>query len=846
MEKYLLVYPGNRYGSDELPDPETIDPLYWNAEWVADGVDLYGREIYRLQFKPVKVTFNNGVEQKTFMSNELPQLDELPPIIEKDGMEGDWVIPDEFYKDTVITPKYREKIFTATFIDCSGKRMVSFRKGSKIVEPVVTKKIGYRCSWEKYEASDSNIEVHAVYEPVKITFRYNDVEDTQDLANCRPPVFKKIKGYDLTWNYSRSSEKDIVVEPTMTPQTFKIKFTDGDNIFTSIYTFGTEMKMPPVPKREGMVGKWNFDPNMACDQIVHPIYEPMKMRVHLPDGTVKQYGCGEMMELPKIEGMEWPYYTERDQCLDLYPRRKIDFALFYVDDRLVYCVPFRDTDRHYVDEMLEKRTVPKFRRTYGKWKLFRTLFGYEYYVGDYSVPQPDLPLEETSYEWDLDKVPMNIVRGKTTITLDGEEIDLLSTYFSKITGLDRLNASSLCPRKFLDWLDHYGIEYENHVRGSEVRKMRGDLYLGFYKNGTILIGYEDRILDAIEFLQDQDIYFEKTKYERYVNGKRAYGLRGEVLLDDETDESIHKAELELYPVDRYIPSMTKRKPTPYTTLTGQKKNFNVTHDELEEMMRGNRFIIDKFNVEFNPDYEFTIISEEQRTVELKKYNGEETMIDFPEKVFLDKNEREKYTVVSIGAGAFQDNSELVSIELPHSIERICNSAFKGCEYLNKVSLENGLRTIGTFAFDGCLALKSIRIPQSVTSIGKGAFSDLYRIILDCDQSCMEGSAVNDKCIIECRVKVETRAPVSSKEKSPIHEFVESLTNDERRFIKMVLNGEDPTPFLRDVGLSRSIMQKRINEKAMDILDDDYGLFDKDDNDNIVEDYREELKEILGD
>ena len=81
-----------------------------------------------------------------------------------------------------------------------------------------------------------------------------------------------------------------------------------------------------------------------------------------------------------------------------------------------------------------------------------------------------------------------------------------------------------------------------------------------------------------------------------------------------------------------------------------------------------------------------------------------------------------YSVTSIGYGAFEDCSSLISIILPNSLTNIGYEAFRGCSSLTSITLPNSVTTIEDYAFRGCSSLTSITIPNSVTSIGYEAFA----------------------------------------------------------------------------------------------------------------------------
>ena len=78
-------------------------------------------------------------------------------------------------------------------------------------------------------------------------------------------------------------------------------------------------------------------------------------------------------------------------------------------------------------------------------------------------------------------------------------------------------------------------------------------------------------------------------------------------------------------------------------------------------------------------------------------------------------------VSSIGKFAFNDCSNLTSIEIPNSVTNIEDCAFQCCTSLASIEIPNNVTNIGDHAFFRCTCLISIGIPNSVTSIGEGAF-----------------------------------------------------------------------------------------------------------------------------
>ncbi|MCM1363507.1 MAG: leucine-rich repeat protein [Faecalibacterium sp.] len=87
-----------------------------------------------------------------------------------------------------------------------------------------------------------------------------------------------------------------------------------------------------------------------------------------------------------------------------------------------------------------------------------------------------------------------------------------------------------------------------------------------------------------------------------------------------------------------------------------------------------------------------------------------------------------FGVGSIGASAFSECSNLVSVSLPDSIAVIGGHAFQKCTSLKSINIPNSVTSIGESAFNGCNSLTSINIPDNVTSIESLVFADCTDLI----------------------------------------------------------------------------------------------------------------------
>ncbi|MDE6060719.1 MAG: leucine-rich repeat domain-containing protein, partial [Clostridia bacterium] len=95
------------------------------------------------------------------------------------------------------------------------------------------------------------------------------------------------------------------------------------------------------------------------------------------------------------------------------------------------------------------------------------------------------------------------------------------------------------------------------------------------------------------------------------------------------------------------------------------------------------------------------------------YNSGLTSVDLSENTKLKQ----------IANQTFQNNTRLVSVKLPVSLEAIGISAFDGCVRLASVTgHERYLRTIYSMAFNRCLSLTRFELFSGITSVGSDAFA----------------------------------------------------------------------------------------------------------------------------
>lgn len=80
-------------------------------------------------------------------------------------------------------------------------------------------------------------------------------------------------------------------------------------------------------------------------------------------------------------------------------------------------------------------------------------------------------------------------------------------------------------------------------------------------------------------------------------------------------------------------------------------------------------------------------------------------------------------ITTIGEDSFFDYKNLVTLELPESLEIIDAGAFWGCESLEDFEFPENLEEIGSMAFYGCNSLTRAFVPTNVSKIASGAFAN---------------------------------------------------------------------------------------------------------------------------
>ena len=796
LAHYVFKFPnGIVVNQDDYPDLSKYDERFKKGRWVSEGFNSVGMEVFHLEFPPVKVTFQTETDSVTYLSDKIPEVTALPEIVPKEGMVGRWAIPEVLVEDVCITPTYDIAQFKIQFVDRFGTRVVPFSVKRRPKFPEVRAVKGYKGRWECDEIEYRDMTINALYEPISITFCHDGKRETQVWPDICCPEMEDKPGYMRKWKVpSEVGSVDIILVPDETPIVYYLKIHMGEVVTSRPFTMESKPKLPSIPYKPGYKAKWTgFDVSIPENQEAWLVYTPIKVRFHTPEG-VEEYEYDEKIDVsvtnpimpPSLNGYVWPEYRIKDEDIDLYPEKRMDFALFYVNGSLRFCVPFTITDRHYIDEMLNHPTVPKFKRRFGVWVQQESdEDGLEIYVADYSVQAPAVPRESTSFEWDLEKVVDYVVENGLFFDLDGVSHNLLSERYSELTGITAKGLDSLRSLPLLKWLNREGIPYSDKVHGHEI--IVGTKSNQIRLSGSFWIGYKKDFDPALEFLESFDVYFREPKRSRIIRGLPGRYLVSNAMLERDEDE--YEVLEDIFPIHRMIPSMHK----PYSSYSKMNiipKRSSPTSHEIDEAMRSVNRVIDVFNVTTHTEFVFQIIDSLGNDVGIVRYDGSEEELEIPSKVMLSEDDPTYYTVRKIVSEAFKDNSSLISIMIPDTIDEVGDHAFDGCSNLVNVVGCRGVKVVGNDVFNGCYSIQRNELLDSDTGS---------------DENPIDGIGKEDE---------------SEDDSDPFDLFIESLDGFERLYLTYLCAGRNTEGILTDHRKKASIVELGINQKFFDYFDDE--------------------------
>ena len=105
-------------------------------------------------------------------------------------------------------------------------------------------------------------------------------------------------------------------------------------------------------------------------------------------------------------------------------------------------------------------------------------------------------------------------------------------------------------------------------------------------------------------------------------------------------------------------------------------------------------------------------------------------------------------VTSIGRCAFDGCKDVISVELPESVQKIEKSAFIQCSSLESIEIPSAVTDIGDSAFEYCGSLRKVKLPEVLKIIGQEAFADCSKLESITIPECTE--KIGERAFYRCR------------------------------------------------------------------------------------------------
>ncbi len=103
-----------------------------------------------------------------------------------------------------------------------------------------------------------------------------------------------------------------------------------------------------------------------------------------------------------------------------------------------------------------------------------------------------------------------------------------------------------------------------------------------------------------------------------------------------------------------------------------------------------------------------------------------------------------YDILTISSTAFQNNTDLISVSIPASIENIEDGAFRGCTGLQVINMPGYYHEIPSYFAYGCSSLKCVRLPEWNNPNGGPAVPGIER-------SAFQGCTSLDSILVSSRI-----------------------------------------------------------------------------------------------
>ena len=249
--------------------------------------------------------------------------------------------------------------------------------------------------------------------------------------------------------------------------------------------------------------------------------------------------------------------------------------------------------------------------------------------------------------------------------------------------------------------------------------------------------------------REKDLYICSMKhdneYPKSILPRELASLRPQVYTLDTYEKMIDELCEGIKAPEVILPSYTRNSaPTvitaPATAPTAQgRQDGEITYvDGRTEVLKYGVHEIGAYAYKDNTDIVSVVLPESVKKINISAFSGCASL----ESITLPKG------IKNIEGWAFENCESLENITIPAGVKSICQCSFRGCTSLAGVTVENGVESIENQAFSGCTSLKEILLPDSVTFIGSGVFTgctSLENITLPKNISSTIGNAIFEKC-----------------------------------------------------------------------------------------------------
>lgn len=190
-----------------------------------------------------------------------------------------------------------------------------------------------------------------------------------------------------------------------------------------------------------------------------------------------------------------------------------------------------------------------------------------------------------------------------------------------------------------------------------------------------------------------------------------------------------------------------------------------------------------FDIAFEPDTDYS-----DQKLTLRRYEDHVTVVNCDtsaKSVVIPSVDYKGRPITEIEPMAFYNCSELTSVTMPDTVNKIGDMAFEGCTKLSEIYIPDGVTEIADRTFANCEYLDEVIIPKSVTKIGERAFSECYRldklIILNPDCEIYDEPDTITNAYYEAGTVIQFGGYICSYEDSAVQAYAERYRRNFKSF-----------------------------------------------------------------